>query len=200
MNHHPFRHQQSDKGGFTLVELLTVIAVIAILLAVIASVTGSKGSRVLTKEGQSIGDQIALARQIAMSMNRDIELRFYQYPETASPADAKWAIQLWKIDTEKGEVNPIGRRIVIAEEVVIINDDLAYSPIFSGLPSGRDPDPAKGGWYALKFRPNGRLAASLDNTTNYLTLRLRRDAGKSEFNYYTLQINRLTGMLSSYRP
>lgn len=200
MNPHGIQLRRAMDGAFTLIEMLAVIAIMTILLAVIVPMGLGKGSSVLTSEGHNIGDQIAMARQIAMTRNKDMEIRFYEYPAGAVPEQAKWAVQLWMIDAEKGEVAPIGRRMALSDEVVILKDDPTYSPIFPALPTGSDPSPAKGNWYALRFRPNGRIATPLDNRNNFLTLRLRRDAGKTTFNFYTLQFNRLTGIVSSYRP
>ena len=72
--------------AFSLVELLVVVAVIAIVagFAVPAVTTMLKGSQ-LTQGSQTVVDQIALARQTALSRNRSIEVRFYKFADSEIP-------------------------------------------------------------------------------------------------------------------
>ena len=80
--------------AFSLVELLVVIAVIAIVAgyAVPAVTTMLKGSQ-LTQGSQMVVDQIALARQTALSRNRSVEVRFYKYADPETPGE-----ELGKLD------------------------------------------------------------------------------------------------------
>src|SRR4051794_35822389 len=65
----------SPVRGFSLIELLAVMGIIALIVGftIPAVTTMMRGSQ-LTQGSQLLGDQIALARQLALSENRSIEV------------------------------------------------------------------------------------------------------------------------------
>ena len=204
-----FSHKQSGavRGiggqplGFTLIELLVVIAILGILMTlVIPAITSlSRGSN-LNLAGQMIADQLALARQEAVTRNRDIEVRFYQLTSGLSPG---WrAIQLLRIEqTPSGPVTVASSRISVIPEGIVMADN-ALSPLISAsLRSGTTTLPAYGetAYRAVRFRANGSLETSVGDN-NYITLFNATDSGNPPANYYTIQINSLTGKVSIFRP
>ena len=77
-------------------ELLVVMAVIAIVagFAVPAVTTMLRGSQ-LTQGSQMVVDQIALARQTALSRNRSVEVRFYKFPDAETPGEDSTKPDTW---------------------------------------------------------------------------------------------------------
>jgi len=112
----PTSSSSRRRNAFTLIELLAVIAVIAVVVAFAVPATNQilRGSQ-LTQSYQMVGDQISLGRQLALSRNRTVEVRFYQFsdPETpgedyTKPADGMWrGMQLFEV-MENGAAVPAG--------------------------------------------------------------------------------------------
>jgi len=179
-------------AAFSLLELLAVIAIIFLLSAFLIPAFNSLGGAYgLTSQGQALNDQFILARQLAMSRNRDIEMRFFQ---STSNAQTNWATQLWELDTTGTSRAAVGRRMAFAGNLML---NPALSPLLTGLPG----TVTNGETYqALRFRSSGRLAAQIANTNNYLTVQLRQANLANPDNYFTLQINPITGRVSTFRP
>ena len=172
------RRLAGGKDAFSLIELLVVIAIIGLLAALLVPAIGSLGSASsLTGQGQILSDQIILARQMATSRNRDIEVRLTQ-------VNSNWSVQLWQREPAGNVTNAVGRRLAFAENITFDPD---RSPLITNAQSTN----------TLLFRPNGRLAGQLDNSNNFFTLRPRQG---NQTNYFTLQINPVTGRVSTYRP
>jgi prepilin-type N-terminal cleavage/methylation domain-containing protein len=108
--------KRSPRPGFTLVELLAVVALIAVVIAfaVPAMTQIMKGTQI-SQGSQVVNDTLLLARQYAISRSHAIEVRFYRYgdPDTPGekhddPSTGKWrAIQLFDV-MENGAVLPVG--------------------------------------------------------------------------------------------
>lgn len=106
---------RARRFGFTLVELLAVIAVIAVVIAFAVPATNQilRGSQ-LSQGGQLLGDQLAFARQTALTKNRTVEFRFYRFgdPETPGekvdePSLGRWrAFQIFEL-MENGAAVPV---------------------------------------------------------------------------------------------
>lgn len=227
-------------------ELLVVISVIAIVagFAVPAVTTMIKGSQ-LTQASQMVTDQIALARQTALSKNRSVEVRFYKFASSESPGETPGdpktgffrALQVFEI-LDNGAALPLApiQRLpinVIINEVKLstILDKGERTRIDKAKLSPADPeipDPAVGKNYeyvALRFLPDGSTDLPMTGTTGkegssatkgdvwYLTLhgtnlpKTGASAGTSDGmvttlpdNYFTLQIDPVTGSTRAYRP
>src|SRR5438128_1445985 len=74
--------------AFTLIELLVVVGIMVVIMAFALPAVNSvlRGSQI-TQTGQMVCDQLALARQAALSKNHPIEVRFYQFGEPEIPGE-----------------------------------------------------------------------------------------------------------------
>lgn len=190
---------RGNKTGFSLIELLTVLAIITALSSLAAPAFNSiaMGSR-LSLAGQIVRDQFALARQEAVTKNREVQVRIFELP------DGGRGIQLWRADEDAAGIalHPVGR-ISVLPQGVTINSDIAVSPLLSaGGISGQEQLPAYGevNYTAFRFRPTGAADAGINPSNNYLTLQYAQAPGNPPGNYYTLQVNPVTGKLTTYRP
>jgi uncharacterized protein (TIGR02596 family) len=179
-----------------------VIAILGIMATLTAPAVSSilRGSN-LNRGGQMIGDQFVIARQEAVSKNRDIEVRFYNLTNGMFPG---WrGIQLWRIEqTPTGPVtNSFSRVTVIPDGIVMASN--SPSGLISDSPLSNSVTlPGYGAniqYRGFRFRANGSLEMGV-GANNYVTLYNASDAGKTTTNYYTIQINTLTGKASVFRP
>jgi uncharacterized protein (TIGR02596 family) len=103
--------------AFSLIELIVVISVLAIIAAFsVPAVTSMLQGSSLTQASQLLVDQMNLARQLALSKNTIIEVRFYRYGDPDSPGEdvtkpeeGKFrAMQLFEV-LSNGAALPIGK-------------------------------------------------------------------------------------------
>lgn len=85
----PHMHKPSLRSrAFSLIELVVVISVLAIIAAFsVPAVTSMLQGSSLTQASQLLVDQMNLARQLALSKNTIIEVRFYRYGDPDSPGE-----------------------------------------------------------------------------------------------------------------
>jgi uncharacterized protein (TIGR02596 family) len=98
MNPIAFSEPRLRKRGFTLIEMLTVVGIIGILVALMAPalVDIIRATR-LNSAGDGLVNRISLAQQSAISLGREVEMRFYKYPDSdvdASGASLFFAYQV----------------------------------------------------------------------------------------------------------
>ena len=65
---------------------MVVVAVIVLVAsAVVPMVTGTLMANRITSAGENLSAQLSLARQLAVSGNQTVEVRFYEYPDPDAP-------------------------------------------------------------------------------------------------------------------
>ena len=191
----------SLSSAFSLIELLVVIAIFAILatltLPAIGSINQAGG---INRAGAILGDQIVLARQEAVSKNRDIEVRIIDVDDPITPGYR--AIQLWRVDESGTTKTPFGKIQKLPDGIVIASNSL--SPLlsadtnvsnttnFGGL--GNRP------YLGFRIRSSGGLPSDITTDNNFLTVQLAKDTGLPPKNFYTVRVNPITGRVTIHRP
>ncbi len=208
--------------GFTLVELLVVVAIIGLLMTMsMGSFQNVVMGTGVSRGGQMVGDLITLARQEAVSKNRETLVCFYRFSSGATPG---WrALQVWRMDpdpaspasTTASAVTPLQMLpdgIVIAASTSSLTDD-PLSPLLGadltstsvtnvispGLGTSNDA-------VGFRFKPDGATYVFLDSKHNFLTVQNVHDqgnfknTGSTPVNYYTVQVDPVAGQITVYRP
>ena len=201
----------AGSGGFTLIEMLVVIAIITILAtAMLPGLSGVVQGFDLTTAGQSVSDQVTLARQMALAKNRNAEVRFYKKKATVGDAVSFRGVQIWAQVSENGVIvyRPATRVVWLREGFKVIEHE-TYSPLigsefsaYQGTGTTEAPLPrGVESYVAVRFRPTGSPEAALKASNNFVTIVPERETGAAlPKNYYTVQIDPLTGRPTTYRP
>jgi len=187
--------------GFSLIELLVVVAIVVILAAVTVPATSSalRGAS-LNQAGQLVSDQLSVARQEAVSKSQDVEVRFYRM--TNGLVSGWKGLRIVRIEqTPTGPVtNPVGRFVSLPDSVMI-SESSSLSPLMMNATAQSENMGSRGqlSYRAFRFRPNGGLEVGV-GSNNFVTLVNMQDIGASPANFYTIQINPLSGKATVYRP
>lgn len=136
----------------TMIELLVVISIIAMLIGLgMPTVTSLLRGAELSQAAQVLADQMAVARQTALSTNRQIEVRLYKFIDPQMPAEKSArvrAFQLFEVPEspttsatatggrDKLGYRPIGKVIRLAGPSVIIDSGKALSSLIGSASGG----------------------------------------------------------------
>lgn len=130
--------------AFTLVEMLMVMGIILILFSLVVPVTTTmlKGND-LTQAGQDLSNQLGVARQLSLTQNHPVEVRFYQYGdpsksgESATDPSRGWkfrALQTFVI-SEAGVATAVDKVHKLPNSV-IIDSGATLSTLISNVSTG----------------------------------------------------------------
>jgi uncharacterized protein (TIGR02596 family) len=210
------RTSPSKNRAFSLIEMIVVILIIGIVAAFVtpAATTMLRGSQ-LTQATQILTDQIVLARQLALTKNCQVEVRFIKYLDPAIPSDTSSfrALQCFEI-LESGAAVPMDKPQLMPQAIVMNSGTLstllsAASMHTKKADSSFDPElPRKIGhnyeYVSFRFMPDG--STNLDvasGTIWYVTLHNMNDKPTGDTppkNFFTLQIDPVSGTTKFYRP
>lgn len=186
------------EGGFSLIELLVVVAIIAILVGLGGVAFNNVGAgSALGVAARTVESQIGLAAQLANTRNEQVEVRFYLgtdpqrvalvVPDPTSPRFLR------KPDT--------------LPETVVFDTNTAFSSVFaqgSGTQSANAPASIRGQSYrAVLIQPGGRTSLALSNEPWTVTLKGRNaqpEGARPAANFVTLVIDPLTSAVQAFQP
>lgn len=202
--------RHSHPAGFTLVELVIVIAIMVMLIAVATPYTlGALQSANLTSAGDTLMQKLALAQQRSLTENRPVGLDFYYYTE--DEIKGCHAIQMISYNPATNQVTQLEPPVYWNKQSVVIVEG-ALSPMFSinqtpvstGQATQNPFKSLNATFYRVIFYPNGSTSLRVPLRTAYLTListkSYKADLSTAPPDYYTVQIDPVTGRGHSYRP
>jgi len=127
------RMHSSQKRAFSLLELLVVILIIGIIAIFVTPAVGTmlKGSQ-LSQAEQIITEQIKYARQIALTRNHNVEVRFIRYGDPEAPGELKndpstgfyRALQIFDV-LDNGVAVPVDKPVLLPQAIVIAKNELS---------------------------------------------------------------------------
>jgi len=191
------------ENGFSLIELLVVIAIVALLMsyasvAISSVINGSE----MERAGQAVADAVKLARQEAVSKNRETQLAIFELPLDAEGPKGLRGFEIWRVDeTPTGLVTNRVTRLQKLPPQIVISEDSSLSPLLSTAAQGTTNAAGQANlkYKTLRFRSNGMLPGA-SGATNFFTVQSARAKGFPPENYFTILINPLTSKVTTIRP
>jgi len=211
-------HIVGRNGGFTLVELLVVLAVISIVstLAVMAF-RGVNSALNLSGATQQVSAELTNARQTALTLDETVQVRFYQFPDSTGSSATQEFQAMQTFETRDNPPQPIDK-IVYLPSNIMISSSGTYSPplnpanVTATTPVATDPAINLNGigrnytYVAVAFKSNGTIDTSAYTGSWYtgswfITLFEKKYATATQLvNYTTVSMDPQDGRLRIFQP
>lgn len=209
------RNLKEKSSGFSLVELLTVVAIISVMAAsTVPALRGTMEGASLAGAGEVLTSCITLARQTAISRNLPVELRIYRHdsgngeafrliglviPSSASGRSQDEWISSAKALPGHVVIDETGKYSTILSEA---GTDASAAP-WSGTESADAPGILKNKNYVgFQFRPDGSTSLSSDQAW-CLSLKHPNSqpvADRPAANFVSIVVDSTTGRTLAYQP
>lgn len=188
-------------GGFSLIELMVVMAIVALLASLtVVAFQGIGASRKITTAGNMIVDQFMLARQTALTKNAKVRWQLVKVPDSRSgEAEAFRLIRLQLFNPRARSWESVGQAALLP---VAITADPARSTLLQAGSIQNISDLTYDGQTernaqasSVLFLENGRTSL---NPNGVFTVTLHDS--KSTNDFITVQIDPVSGRTRTYRP
>lgn len=166
--------------GFTLIEMLTVVGIITLLVALVTpTLVDVIRSTRLNSAGDALVGRLSLAQQSAISLNTEVELRFYQYMDVNSDLPTQNAYYAYQVvQTTSNGVDKLISENYYFESGITLSKQPTLSPLlqtsatqsettdgrFMFNPTAAGVQPQNVEYAAFRFYPDGSLRV-LSSTT-----------------------------------
>jgi uncharacterized protein (TIGR02596 family) len=153
-------------SGFTLVEIMVVMALIAVLMALSLNVSNAWKAQKLTAQARGLASECSQATLLAQRNNFPVEIRFYKMPDDmgTGSAEAIRAYQLVQLTgyhpTTSKAIYKNLTEVKYFEDDIMLNENEQYTSIMK-LPVTTSPEdaiPLRGAirnYISFMFLPNG---------------------------------------------
>ena len=169
-----------QRNGFSLVELLTVMAIIGLLATISMSGLASLMTSNHLNEGTSIVQgQLELARQTAKTLNRSVQLRLYQDQNNTAGAPSIDSMQV-VVPAENSATEtdqPVEKPILLPQNVIIADSstDLKLYKLTAGSGTSHHPfnPPLPANYqycYIITFSTTGAITSTDDSGSPVLPI------------------------------
>lgn|GEM_PF-2461949 len=163
----------SRQGGFSLVEMLTVVTVLAIMLAATTQISRSWAGQEILASATRIAQDFSYAQSLAMKRGQPVEIRFYKfYDQAIASEDPHYhGYQLVGYDSRQQRVITLGEMQRLEGSTVVIPSTRYSTVMLTERPFDFTKDPLPGvvtsgmKVASVEFRPSG--ATSLDPDPNH---------------------------------
>lgn len=154
------RNHREPANGFTLIELMVVVAVVALLLAlVMPGLMGTLGASKLTQAGDKMAGFLSEAQSRAYGQGRPVEVRFYRVPSAedsmqGAPAGGFFRGGLMLEYFQPGETDPRTGTAALARPLAVVRQAMVVLPEGTAMSEDAQMSTLLG----LATRPSGQNA------------------------------------------
>lgn len=190
--------------AFSLVELLLVVVILMIVLSfTLPAINSVVRGGSITRAGQMVGDQIALARQAAVARNQTVELRLFKLPGEGVDDQARYRAIQTVVQKEDGSFQPLSR-VLKFEPHTEVSDSAQLSTLVASptVKGSADVAGQTVPYVGFRFRPDGSTDLSFTASDGwFLTVKDTRPSDDAiPKNFYTIRVDPHTGRTRVFRP
>jgi len=203
----------SSRSAYTLIEILVVITIIGVLSTLaLPSLTGIRGASNIGLAVETVQGALTNARQLAVTKNREIEIRLIEMADPSGPAarNQMRAVQILELrengSYSAGKVRSLPSGTIIGASETVTSLSSLANVTASGSDSAIPRVSRDYKYRSFRFRPDGtlNLQSLLPSADSYFLTIYDEKAklGSSSLppNYATIQLEPDTGAVVLYRP